>query len=78
MVRIENIKIEGDIISCNYFPDNKELKGFVKYDRKKHKIIEWNPTQENEWEAYVSHSLSTIIKAIENNNIEPIMYSYWY
>ena len=78
MVRIENIKIEGDIISCDYYPDNKDLKGFVKYDREKDKIIEWLPTEENEWEAYVSHSLSTIIKAINNNNLEPIMYSYWY
>lgn len=78
MVRVENIKVSGDIVSCDYFPENKENKGFVKYDIKKDKIIEWKPTEENEWEAYVSHALSTILKAIKNNDMKPVLYSYWY
>ncbi len=78
MVRIENIKINGNIVSCDYFPENKNEKGFVEYDIENDEIIKWKPTKENEWEAYVSHALHTIIKAIKNNSVKDVMYSHWY
>ena len=78
MVSVKNIKIENSIVSFDYFPNCEELKGFVRYDIKADKVIEHIPSQEGEWDAYVSHAINAVLDAIEENNLSPILYEYWY
>ena len=78
MVSVKNIKIENSVVSFDYFPNFEEPKGYVRYDMKTDKIIEHIPAQEDEWDAYVSHSIDAVLDAIGENNLSSVLYRYWY
>lgn len=78
MVRVENVKIDGNIVTCDYYPENKQDKSTVKFDLTTEKIIEVNKCASDDWGAYVRHAISKTAERIRNNDLVPVFYSIWY
>ena len=78
MVRVENVKIDGNIVTCDYYPENKQDKSTVKFDLNTEKIIEINRCPSDDWGAYVRHAINGTIERIKENDVPPVFCVAWY
>lgn len=80
MVKIKNIKISGDIISCDYYPENTNLRGYIAYNVKTDEIEQYEPSQYYaNGRVYTSHVVWKLRELYKNEDEIPAeAYSVWY
>lgn len=80
MVKLTNIKLNGSVMSCDYYPEHTNLKGHIAYDMKKSVVLEYEPSQYpgNE-KMYAGQVLGKMCMLYRNKEDIPIeTYSVWF
>lgn len=80
MVKITNIKIDENIVSCNYYPEDGDKYGFISYDMENDKYIDRICSDEGKNEdMYIGHAIHKVIQIVqEKKEIPKEAYSVWY
>lgn len=80
MVKLINVKCEGETASCNFFcptdQDESEA-GFIRVNRKK--IIEYDPIKgEEEYSPGATHAADYLFETFDMESVPETKVIYWY
>lgn len=71
MVRIENINITKNNVSFDYFPEDKNIKHFLKYDKSTKELLEHKKSDEYKSDVYAKHAYRAVENVISKNRDIP-------
>ena len=78
MVEIKNIKLQGDIISCDYYPEgNREERCYLAVNVLTGLIVN-HLHREDEWPAYADHTVARLLEICNNNPLPDTSTVMWY
>lgn len=80
VLKLKNIKLNGSIMSCDYYPEDTDYKGFIAYDMEKDKMVDYVPSEYhcNE-KMYTGQTVAKLYNLYKNkNDIPNEAYSVWY
>ena len=79
MVVIRNITKNSDVIEFDYYPENENIKGHIKYNHKTKSIISQTKTDYDAAMDYSGHSVVAVERFIEQNKEFPTeIFEMWY
>ncbi|MBP3307960.1 MAG: hypothetical protein J6L90_00815 [Clostridia bacterium] len=83
MVILKSIKLNNDIISCDYFPEGGEKGGYIAVDINTHQIVEHRPSCFEgrlffKEETYASHAIDRLIELSKESVIKEASAVMWY
>ncbi len=79
MVIIRNIKIDNDFVEFDYFPEDQEEKGYIKYNYKTDETIDKVPTSYDNSMDYLGHAKVAISRLLKTNkDIPKEICEMWY
>ncbi|MBQ9704391.1 MAG: hypothetical protein IJV68_07625 [Clostridia bacterium] len=71
MVRVENIVVKDGEFSFDYYPENKNIKHFFKYDTNQKRVIEHEKSKEYSSDVYAKHGFIYVKRLVENKKEIP-------
>lgn len=75
MIKLSNIKVDGDILSCDCSADGEEKFEHFVYDRKNKKIVSFP----KDWTAmYIEMTIRTLVRECERDTIRESVTNIWY
>ncbi len=79
MVIVRNAKKTGDIVEFDYYPENKDEKGYIKYNYKTREILSIKKTSFDDCMNYVGHARVAVNRCIDANlEIPQEICEMWY
>lgn len=79
MIRLKNIKREGNIVKCNIIPEDSKEPGRLVVDVDKEEIIDYELPKGYEWcRSHVGHAFWAIIDGVKSNNLPEERLVMWY
>lgn len=79
MLTLKNIKIDNNIISANYIPEDSEESGFLKYDYVNNIVLEENITSfDTTIPIYLHHAKVALKRYVVDNEKDSEMLVMWH
>ena len=78
MVCIRNIKKNGNLLSCDYYPENKSLGGHIVVDINSKEIIEHNSASEQELYTYPNMARVRLLQFADKDEFPSEAFCCWY
>ena len=78
MVCIRNIKKNGNLISCDYYPENKNLSGNIVVDIRNKEIIEHTLYSEEESYSYPNMARVKLLEFANKDIFPSEAFCFWY
>lgn len=73
MVKLKNIKIDGNTVKCDIFPEDSEERGLLEVDISENKIINYVLPTGYEWcENHLAHAKRYIVECFRDIQATPI------
>ncbi len=79
MIRLKNVKREGNIVKCNIIPEDSKEMGWLVVDIDKEKIDSFElPKGYENCKWHVGHAFWAIIDGVKSNNLPEEKLIMWY
>lgn len=78
MVCIRNLKKNGNLLSCDYYPENKDIAGNIIVDIKTKLTVKHTIYSEQEFLTYSIMAKKRLLEFSETNELPNEAFCYWY
>ncbi len=79
MVAIRNFEKNSEIIEFDYYPENENENGHIKYNYKTKKVVEQQKTDYDIAMDYAGHAVVAVERFVEQNKeFPPELFEMWY